>query len=260
MANGSRSPASPSASEQNRAFHNSLPPGAADYFRKMAAPRFREETLLSLITGGARQELVDLGCGNARLLAEIASRFPNIRLCGIDLAAGQIELNRQTVPTCQFVEMDLAIADPAALPAHLAGRFDTVTAAEVIEHVDDPLSFLRNARALCRPGGRLLLSTQSGRVHETEKRVGHHRHYSSDQMRDLLIRAGFTPLRVWNSGYPFHDLSKWYANRNPDASMQRFSGNRYGIREDFVCLVLRLLFRLNSQRRGAQLFAIAERR
>lgn len=57
-----------------------------------------------------RQELVDLGCGNGQLLAEIAGRFPNIRLCGIDSAAGQLELNRQTVPSCRFVEMDLSSA------------------------------------------------------------------------------------------------------------------------------------------------------
>lgn len=253
------SPAFVSASEQNRAFYNSLPPGAADYFRKMAAPRFRVQTLLSLIAERPTQEIADLGCGNGLLLAEIANRFPNLRLCGIDIAGSQLELNRQTVPTCHFVEMDLASAAPAAVPAILEGRFDTITAAEIIEHIDDPVSFLRNTRALCRPGGRLLLSTQSGPIHETERRVGHRRHYSAEQMQELLTCTGFTPLRVWNSGYPFHDLSKWYANRNPDAAMRQFSGRRYGIREELICLGLRLLFHWNSQSRGAQLFAIAER-
>jgi hypothetical protein len=103
------------------------------------------------------------------------------------------------------------------------------------------------------------LSTQSGPVRETERRVGHHRHFKSAEMRELLSENGFTALRVWNSGFPFHDLSKWYANRDPDAMMREFAGQRYGIKQDLLCLLLRAAFRLNSQSRGAQLFAVAER-
>jgi len=38
-------------------------------------------------------------------------------------------------------------------------EFDTVVAGEVIEHVEEPLKFLRNCRRLLKPGGRLVLST-----------------------------------------------------------------------------------------------------
>ena len=39
----------------------------------------------------------------------------------------------------------------------------------------------------------------------------------------------------------------------------RFGDASYGWYENTVCFALRLAFRLNSQRRGAQLFAIASR-
>lgn len=38
-------------------------------------------------------------------------------------------------------------------------EFDAVTAGEVIEHLEDPVSFLRNAYWVLKPGGRLILST-----------------------------------------------------------------------------------------------------
>jgi hypothetical protein len=89
--------------------------------------------------------------------------------------------------------------------------------------------------------------------------VGHLQHFTATGMRQLLSDAGWSPERVWNCGFPFHDLSKWYANRNPDATMRRFGDERYGLREDLVCWALRTAFRTNSDRRGAQLFAVARK-
>jgi SAM-dependent methyltransferase len=137
------------------------------------------------------------------------------------------------------------------------GQHAAVTAVEVLEHVDQPAQLLANARALLAPGGLLVLSTQSGPLRETERRVGHRRHFTATQLQALLEAAGLRPERVWNAGYPFHDLSKWYANLNAEGSMDRFSSKAYGLSEDLICLGLRGLFLLNSQRRGAQLFAVA---
>ena len=41
--------------------------------------------------------------------------------------------------------------------------------------------------------------------------------------------------------------------------MARFGQRAYGWRENLVCIALRLAFRLNSRRRGAQVFATARR-
>lgn len=48
-------------------------------------------------------------------------------------------------------------SDPAS--ALDGERFDTVVAGEFIEHLEDPLGFLRRVREVLAPGGRLVLST-----------------------------------------------------------------------------------------------------
>jgi len=245
-----------SAAVVNRAFYDRALPGRDDYWRKMAAPRARVSEVLAAVAELAPARLVDLGAGGGQLLAEVRARHPGIELVGIDLSEARIAENAARVPEVAWHALDLDAA--VALPVHLRGAFDVVVACEIVEHLDHPELFLRTARDLARPGaGHLVLSTQSGPVRETERRVGHRRHWSRREMTDALVAAGWTPERVWNSGFPFHDLSKWYANLRPDASMARFGAGEYGIGEDLICLALRAAFRLNSRRRGAQLFAIA---
>lgn len=242
--------------ETNTAFYGEIRPGVQDYWRKMAAPRFRVATVLAELRREAPRRIVDLGCGNGALVEEIHAAFPAAEVAGVDLSSAQVEHNRARLPWARWLVADLGASAPPALDE----RFDAVVTSEVIEHVDDPVAFLRNARALAAPGALLVLSTQSGKVQETERRVGHLRHFAVDEMQRLLESTGWRSERVWNAGYPFHDLSKWYANRDPDKSMASFADKPYGTKENAICAALRLAFRFNSQRRGAQLFATGRAR
>lgn len=241
------------AEEVNREFYEQALPGQNDYWRKMAAPRYRVRTVMSELKARRPSSVADLGCGGGQLLDEIGRAVPGARLLGVDLSEPQLALNRARLPHTQWLYAN--VDEPVTWPDGL-GRFDAVTVVEVIEHVDHPDVLLANARALLAPNGFIVLSTQSGRVGETERRVGHRRHFTTGEIAALLEGAGFRPEKVWNTGFPFHDLSKWYANLTPDASLSRFADKPYGLTEDLVCLGLRVLFRLNSNRLGAQLFAV----
>jgi 2-polyprenyl-3-methyl-5-hydroxy-6-metoxy-1,4-benzoquinol methylase len=247
-----------SAADANRDFYEAASPGQADYWKKMAAPRFRVRTVLSVLQRHAPASVVDLGCGGGQLLAEVARALPQAKLVGVDLAEALLARNRAQSPAVRWVQANLDA--PARWSEEDRGRYQAVTAVEVLEHVDQPAQLLANARALLAPGGLLVVTTQSGPLRETERRVGHRRHFTAAELQALLEGAGFAPEKVWNAGYPFHDLSKWYANLNAEGSMDRFSSKPYGLSEDLICLGLRGLFLLNSRRRGAQLFAVARAR
>ncbi len=246
-----------SVADVNRAYYAEPTGGRHDYWRKMAAPRHRMATLVAEIRRAAPASLVDLGCGNGEALAEVRARLPGIELAGIDLSEAQIAANRRRLPGVAWSALDLD--GPVTPEPGWREHFEAVLATEVVEHLEHPLAFLHSALRLARPGGRLFLSTQSGPVRETERRVGHRRHYAAGEMRELLEEAGWQVRSVWNTGFPFHDLSKWIANRDPDAAMRRFGERAYGWREDLLCAALRFAFLFNSHRRGAQLFAVAER-
>jgi 2-polyprenyl-3-methyl-5-hydroxy-6-metoxy-1,4-benzoquinol methylase len=244
--------------ELKREHYQTLSQGRDDYWRKMAAPRHRVAEIIGLLRDSPPRSLVDLGCGNGRLLEELSKRLPVEDLAGIDLSTSQIESNHRRNPRIEWISLDLEKPLPVSLK--LAGRFEVVVASEIVEHLASPEELLRRAAELAKPRtGRLVLSTQSGPIRETERRVGHVRHFAADEIRALLARTGWTPVRVWNTGFPFHDLSKWWANLDPDGAMERFGRGAYGVREKAIALLLRVAFTLNSRSRGNQLFAVARR-
>jgi 2-polyprenyl-3-methyl-5-hydroxy-6-metoxy-1,4-benzoquinol methylase len=233
-------------------------PGRADYWRRMAAPRARMARFLKLMKNDPPASVVDLGCGNGDLLCEVGKAFPKARLCGIDLSPTLIAANIKRCSHVTWKSMDLDV--DADFDAALLGAFDVVIASEIIEHVEHPDMFLTNALKLARPqGGRLLLSTQSGRMWETERRVGHRRHFSRQEMKALLVSACWQVEGVWNEGCPFHDLAKRMANARPEKTMKAYSEKSYSLFQKCICLLLRAAYRFNSRGKGAQLFAVARR-
>jgi SAM-dependent methyltransferase len=91
----------------------------------------------------------------------------------------------------------------------------------LFQHLTDPARFLRGAAGWATPArGRLILSTQSGRVGETERRVGHRRHFTVEEMTDLLRAAGWTPPPRLELRLPLP--------RRLETGRQLVSGRRHG--------------------------------
>lgn len=242
------------SSRVNREYYDSEQPGRYDYWQYMAAPRLRRTRIVEQISALRPRVVADLGCGDGLLLEHLTGAGAGSTFVGIDLSPAQIARNRARLPQIEWLCADIGADE---LPDGLSARFDMVISSEVIEHVDDDRAFLKAARRIARPGGLLMLTTQSGPIRPTEMSVGHVRHYTADSIRRALDDSGWAIERIWNEGFPFHDLSKWAANLNAQAAMRRFGEQRFGALERFTSLALRSLFVFNSRSRGAQLFAIA---
>lgn len=246
------------ASAANLEFYDQATDGNNDYWDLMAAPRWRVQTLRALLAEQRPAQVVDLGCGNGALLESLGSAIPNAKRVGIDLAPAQMERNRKEKPHIEWHVADLADTT-AKLPDAVEGRFDAVVATEIIEHLERPEDFLALTLKLAKPGGMLYLTTQSGPVHQTEKMVGHVQHFTSERITRMIADSGWKPERVWNAGFPFHNLSKKVANLNPEGMIKQFSGRRYTWKERFAAALLRASFHFNLQSSGYQLFAVARK-
>jgi SAM-dependent methyltransferase len=196
--------------------------------------------------------VLDCGCGDGSLLSVVSRRVRCGELHGMDIAQN-VPIERTGLPI-RFYQQDLGIP----VPEELHGRFDLVLCSEVIEHVADDDTVLRNLHLLAAPGGIVVLTTQTGTVYKTEQFLGHLRHY---QIADLCARAEAAGLKVrkaCRAGWPWLNLQKIAAHRF-QSSVQRniVQAERLSVKVRALFHLLYSLYRLSSKKRGPQIVIVA---
>ena len=183
------------------------PPGQArSPYGLKRSPYSSHARLLGMLPAvGHGQRVLDLGCASGYVAAILASR--GFDVVGVD-RAGAVN----GVPPFTFVAADL----DAGLPP-LDGRFDVVVMADLLEHLRDPLGFLRAARALLAPGGVVLASLPnsghfyfrlvvlSGRFPAHDRGLFDRTHlhfFTLASWRELFAGAGFAFARIEPTGVP----------------------------------------------------------
>lgn len=107
--------------------------------------------LRDLVPGGGR--VLDVGAWHGAFSARLKTEGFAVEACDLDPR----EFRADGV-ICHAVDLNSAASRDAFL-VQRAGAYDVVAALEIIEHVEDPWSFLRFAARLARPGGHILLTT-----------------------------------------------------------------------------------------------------
>jgi len=164
------------------------------------------QALQSLPSNGA---VLDIGCGNGALLAEIR-KLGTWNLCGIESSESAVSLARG-----EGFDVRLGDATVDAATLFEPHSFDLIVSAEVIEHVYDPRALLRQAHALLKPRGRLLLTTP---YHGYLKNLliailgksdshfnplwdcGHIKFWSRATLSAALAEAGFHKIEFYGAG------------------------------------------------------------
>ena len=199
--------------------------------------------------------ILDAGCGLGATINEIAQVFPGASFTGIDFSAGAIEWCKDALTEHRWFVAD--VSKPFSL-----GKFDLILCTEVIEHLDDPVTTIRNLLTQLDVDGNLLLTTPNGRIHQTEKFVGHLQHFNQNQLIEVVKSAGgrIVELKVWGS--PGYKVLKYLSNVNSKLAMKQFANGNYGLFKKCLMLSLFLIVWVTSRRHspaGVQNILIVKR-
>lgn len=97
-------------------------------------------------------DVLDVGCGTGPVIELLCEKYPEKRFVGLDLTPVMIEAAQaKGLPNAEFV-----VGDAENLP-FADESFDALLCSNSFHHYPNPGMFLREARRVLRPGGKLIL-------------------------------------------------------------------------------------------------------
>lgn len=156
---------------------------------------FRKRLGYALGGGPQSGRALDVGCAAGFCMAVLRER--GFQTYGVEVSEAIGSHARDHFGFGDAVH--IGTLDTAPHPDH---SFDLITMWDVVEHVPEPRELLQRARALLKPGGRLVLETQDidsrfarvlGPRWHHYKHAEHIYHFTPATIRELLRNAGFQP-------------------------------------------------------------------
>jgi trans-aconitate methyltransferase len=102
------------------------------------------------------ESVLDVGCGDGKVTAEIARAVPNGHVLGVDNSPEFIAFASTQFPVSEFPHLEFRHMDARCLAADR--QFDIVFSNATLHWVHDHRAFLRGVRRLLSPRGRLVTS------------------------------------------------------------------------------------------------------
>lgn len=173
------------------------------------AKRFNQwmaNTLLPFVGG----DVLELGAGIGNLTVPLCSVSRHYVATELDPQL----LSRLTARVGRHPNLSTARCDitrPSDLEA-FRGRMDTVICLNVLEHLEDDVSALRNIHSCVKPEGRaLVLVPQGMRIFGSfDEVLEHRRRYSKRELHQKMTQAGFQVERIL--GFNRITYAGWFLN------------------------------------------------
>jgi len=128
---------------------------AGDYARHSDSQKKWGKELMAKLQLAGDERLLDIGCGDGKLTAEIAERLPRGTVVGIDSSAEMIALANTRYPRERFA--NLLFLEMDARRISFPAEFDIVFSNAALHWVIDHRPVLKGIHAALKPGGRLLI-------------------------------------------------------------------------------------------------------
>lgn len=183
----------------------------------------RRKKILSLLGETPGRRILDVGCASGYLAKDIKSRGHWV--AGADVS-GRYEQDLKSSLDDFSV---LNIEEDVWPTGWRENRFDTVIAAEIVEHLFYPEKFFDNLKKILNPGGEIILSTPNFLVWNnrlrlllgrwTDKEIffdrGHIRLFSYQSIVGLIEKQGYKIIQADHVWYP-NSLEKIHAALPPN--------------------------------------------
>jgi 2-polyprenyl-3-methyl-5-hydroxy-6-metoxy-1,4-benzoquinol methylase len=160
-------------------------------------------SVLKYLRGLSFSSLMDIGCRQGHYAIRIARLYPDVKVRGIDVDSESVLVGESVRKALGLKNLSFEKEDVFSL--HAEESYDVVLLLQVMEHLVDDLTALRNVHRVLRNNGILLitvpnLNLKSERARKLRKHVKIQSHvrqgYRPSDIKGILEQAGFKIQRM----------------------------------------------------------------
>jgi len=129
---------------------------AQDYAKSSSAQAAWAQDLIAKLNLSGNETVLDVGCGDGKVTAEMARRLPDGFVLGIDSSSEMVEFAIAEHLQLAIANLQFACMDARQIESNRP--FDVVFSNAVLHWVDDHPAFLRGASRVLRSRGKLVTS------------------------------------------------------------------------------------------------------
>lgn len=129
---------------------------AAEYAANSAVQQSWARELIAKLNLRGDEHILDVGCGDGKVSAELASAVPRGSVTGVDASPQMIEFAKKIFPATEISNLRFRVMDARKLK--FERRCDLIFSNAALHWVDDHEAILRGAAAVLKPEGRLMIS------------------------------------------------------------------------------------------------------
>jgi len=207
----------------------------------------------------AATSFLEVGCGTGFVLTGIRAALPRLALAGSEVKNAGLAFARTRLPNVPLFQ-----TDARRLP--FADEFDVIGAFDVLEHIDDDETALRQLFRATRPEGGIVLTVPQHPAlwSVVDERSFHRRRYRRSELVGKVERAGFRVVRTTSfvcALLPLVWLSRARQNRRGFDAHAEFRMNRVvnAMLERIMDVERALIMAGGSLPIGASLLVVARR-
>lgn len=132
-----------------------VPWNPEEYNRQSKNQQAWARKVISKMSLKGNEHLLDIGCGDGKVTAELAKLLPNGKVVGVDRSPEMIRFSREHFQTANYPNLSFEVADASELT--FRESFDFVTSFTCLHWVKDHNPVLQGFYRSLRPGGRIFL-------------------------------------------------------------------------------------------------------
>ncbi|MGF7119117.1 class I SAM-dependent methyltransferase [Methanobacterium oryzae] len=185
---------------------------AEDYKNSSLAQLEWAIEVISKLELKGNEKILDIGCGDGKITAQIARKVPEGSVLGIDSSKEMISLARKTFNSKKYSNLNFILNDAQELDFN--NEFDIVFSNAALHWIKDHLSLLEQIKHSLRPSGKILFQMGGKGNAESILKIADemindgkwekyfeyfefpYGFYSAEEYKEWLQKVGFNKIRV----------------------------------------------------------------